>query len=578
MISQIEILISVFGVLALSLVGVIAWRYVTVRASTIRALARTEAAREKALRDSEHRFQEFAESASDWMWEMNKDFKFTYFSHVDSQPHLLNLIGKTRWEVAGVDPETDEDWGKHKQVLEAHEPFRNFALWYRASDSDLRHVVSAGRPIFDENGMFQGYRGTAYDGTEQKRVEDRLKETETLFEAVLDNAPAILAIRDHEGRYEYVNKTYERIYGITNKEIRGKQAYDLFTKEHADIIMSMERRVLESGKPLVEEQPAAPIGDREGTLISIRFPIPDASGEITRVGTIATDITAQKHVEQALRTAKEEAEFANRAKSEFLAKMSHELRTPLNAIIGFSQAMRSEMFGPVGNDRYRQYVNDIGVSGEHLLELISDLLDISKIESGEIELFIERISLQDIVDEATSMTERHLLTQKHELTVDIPKNLPDLQMDGRSLRQILVNVISNAIKFTEPGGKIEIAAMSSDGNEVQLSVSDTGVGIRADELEEILTPFYQGKNVQSSSEAGTGLGLTIVDSLVAMNGGRMSLESQPGFGTIVKLHLPIFEESEHLSEQEKYFSAQQRLVGGRLVSHVRSSQRRRSVH
>lgn len=120
-----------------------------------------------------------------------------------------------------------------------------------------------------------------------------MKKTEFLFEAVLDNAPAILEIRDREGCYEFVNKTYERIYRITNEEIRGKQAYHLFTKEHANIIMSMERRDLESGKPEVEEQPAAPIGDREGTLISIGFPIPDASGEITRVGTIATDITLQ---------------------------------------------------------------------------------------------------------------------------------------------------------------------------------------------------------------------------------------------------------------------------------------------
>jgi len=573
MISQFELLIGLFGVLAIAIAGIVAWRYVTVRAGAIRE---TDAAREKALREGEMRFLEFAKSASDWLWEMDKDFKFTYFSNVDSQPHLLSLIGKARWEAAGVDPETDEYWRKHKQVLEAHEPYRNFAMWYRASDPDPRYVVSAGRPICDKDGMFQGYRGTAYDGTEQKRIEERLKATESLFEAILDNAPAIVAIRDRDGRYELVNKTYERIYGMTNEEIRGKLVYEIFTEEHAEIIMSMERRVLESGKPLVEEQPAAPIGGREGTLISIRFPIPDASGEITRVGTIATDITAQKHVEQALRTAKEEAEFANRAKSEFLAKMSHELRTPLNAIIGFAQVMSGEMFGPMGNDRYQQYVNDIGVSGEHLLGLISDLLDISKIESGEVELAIEQISLQDIIDEASSMTERALLAKGHQLAVDIPGNLPDLQMDGRSLRQILVNVISNAIKFTESGGKIGIAALPSGKNEVQLWVSDTGVGIRADELEAIRTPFYQGENAKNSTEAGTGLGLTIVDSLVAMNGGRMSMESQPGFGTIVKLHLPVFEEGPYLSDQERDFSTQQQLVGRRLVSHVRSSRRRRS--
>jgi PAS domain-containing protein len=127
---------------------------------------RADTEREKTLCESEMRFQKFAKSASDWLWEMDKDFKFTYFSNVDAQPHLLNLIGKTRWEIAGVDPETDEYWGQHKQVLEAHEPYRDLAIRYRASDSDLRHVVAAGWPIFDEDGSFQGYRGTAYDGTE----------------------------------------------------------------------------------------------------------------------------------------------------------------------------------------------------------------------------------------------------------------------------------------------------------------------------------------------------------------------------------------------------------------------------
>jgi len=132
MISQIEILISVFGVLAMGLVGIIAWRFVTVRTTTVRQFTRTDAAREKTLRESEHRFQEFAASAYDWMWEMNKEFKFTYFSNVDSRPHLLNLIGKTRWEVTGIDFAADGHWGIHKQVLEAREPFRNFAIWYRA--------------------------------------------------------------------------------------------------------------------------------------------------------------------------------------------------------------------------------------------------------------------------------------------------------------------------------------------------------------------------------------------------------------------------------------------------------------
>ena len=159
MISQIEKFISVFGALAMCRVRIIAWRFVTVRATTVRQFACTHTARERALRESEHRFQGFAASASDWMWEMNKEFKFTYFSDVNSQPRLLKLIGKTRWAVAGIAHEADERWGKHKRVLEAREPFRDSAKCYRASYSNLRHVVSSGRPIFDENSLFPGYRG-----------------------------------------------------------------------------------------------------------------------------------------------------------------------------------------------------------------------------------------------------------------------------------------------------------------------------------------------------------------------------------------------------------------------------------
>ena len=404
----------------------------------------------------------------------------------------------------------------------------------------------------------------------------RLATSERNFRAFLDNAPAIIAIRDRNGRYEFVNRTYERIYGYTNEEISGKSLDDIFSPEHAEIIRSIERRVIDSGEPVVEEQPSAPLGDREGTLISVRFPLPDENGHITRIATIATDITSQKHVEQALRTAKEEAEFASRAKSEFLAKMSHELRTPLNAIIGFSQVIKEEVFGPIGNERYHQYVNDIGASGEHLLGLISDLLDISKIEAGEVELMIEPQKLSDIVREVVTMLEKSLRAKRHQLSLDIPDDLPDLEMDGRSLRQILVNVVTNAIKFTTPDGKIKLSAAKSNDTEAVVTITDTGMGIRADELEEILSPFYQAHDISRESRTGAGLGLTIVDSLVAMHGGRMSIESQPGIGTSIRLHLPIFDKAQSMSQGEREFEAHQRIASHRLISMVQAARRRRN--
>lgn len=534
---------------------------------------RAEIEREESLRISERRFQDFAETASDWLWEMDTEFRFTYFSNVDSEPHLLNLIGRTRWGIAGVDPEVDEPWRSHKLTLEAREPFRDFPTWYKASDEDLRYVVVSGKPIFDEAGEFLGYRGTAYDTTDQKRVAQRLEAAEALFTAIMQNAPAVIAIRDLEGRYELVSKTYERTYGVTNEAIRGKSVYDVFDKEHADLIMAIERRVLEAGHPIVEEQPSAPIGEREGTLISVRFPIPNAEGEITRVGTIATDITPLKEVEDALRHAKEDAEHANQAKSEFLAKMSHELRTPLNAIIGFAQTMSQEVFGSLGSSRYRQYSNDIVMSGEHLLSLISDLLDISRIESGEFNLSIDSAQLDKVLYDATVLIDRALVAKGHQLVLDIPDDLPDIAVDIRSLRQILVNILSNAIKFTEVGGRIKVTASAHGTDELWIAIEDSGVGISADELEKVLTPFYQSIGTRNVNEPGTGLGLTIVDSLVAMNGGRMRVESQPGIGTTIHLYLPLSFEGNEDSEQETNSSQD---IDHRFMSLVDAERRRNS--
>ena len=503
---------------------------------------KSEGEREAALRESERRFQDFAESASDWMWEMDSDFRFTYFSNVEAEPHLLDLIGRTRWEIAGADPEKDEPWRSHKKVLEAREPFRNFTNWYRVTENDERYVDVSGKPIFAENGAFIGYRGTAHDVTEQKRTEKHLEAAEVLFKAILDNAPAIIAIRDRQGRYELVNKTYEKIYGVRNEDIKGKSVYDIFARDHADIILSMERRVFETGAPVIEEQPSAPIGEEEGTLLSVRFPIPNANGEIDRVGTIATDISARKQVEEALRLAKEDAEYANRVKSEFLAKMSHELRTPLNAIIGFAQTMGQEIFGALGSSRYRQYSEDIVMSGEHLLSLISDLLDISRIESGEYSLHVDRANVAEILRDAVVLVDRMLTAKGHDLILEIPSDLPDLNVDIRSLRQVLVNVLSNAIKFTDAAGEVRVAAETAGANEILITVKDSGIGIEAEELDKILTPFYQGDRTRRAAETGTGLGLTIVDALVGMNGGRMRVESQPGSGTEVKLYLPRYQE------------------------------------
>ncbi len=242
--------------------------------------------------------------------------------------------------------------------------------------------------------------------------------------------------------------------------------------------------------------------------------------------------------EAELRVAKEQAEFASRSKSEFLANMSHELRTPLNAIIGFSEMMRLETFGPVGGAQYREYVRDIHESGTHLLSLINDILDLSKIEAGEFELKEEAVD----VARAVSACRRSIKVRAKEggltLTTRLSGELPRLRSNERAVKQIILNLLSNAVKFTPAGGKVTVHAEIEEEGCFALSVSDTGIGIGADDIPKLFTPFSQVDSSVTRKHEGTGLGLSLVKSLVEMHGGTIKLESELGNGTIATVRFP----------------------------------------
>lgn len=248
---------------------------------------------------------------------------------------------------------------------------------------------------------------------------------------------------------------------------------------------------------------------------------------------VNTDMTELKAREDALREAKERAEEINGYKSEFLATMSHELRTPLNAILAFSEIMRDELFGEIGG-RYQQYAADIHTSGELLLELINDVLDISRIESGKHELTIADVDLGEIVSSATDALREQARSKGLELRTHISKSLPRCRADQRALRQILLNILSNAVKFTPENGRVRISATWSPERGVNLTVADTGIGIAEDDIPTILTPFKQLEN----RHGGTGLGLSIVHALVELHGGTLSIKSKVGEGTQVSVRLP----------------------------------------
>ncbi|HVJ42820.1 MAG TPA: ATP-binding protein [Dongiaceae bacterium] len=369
---------------------------------------------DRELEISEGRFRDFAETASDWFWETDADLKISYLSARGNDVFGLkpeDAIGRARIDVAGGSPD-DPHWREHLAVLAARQPFRDFRYRLALAEGGERHVSASGRPVFDDEGRFHGYRGT----------------------------------------------------GI--------------------------------------------------------------------------DITSEMTAMASLRHAKEQAEIANRTKTTFLANMSHELRTPLNAILGFSEVIRDQLFGAAGNERYVDYARSINDAGRHLLRLINDLLDISRIESGRMDLQESLVDLRDVVRSCELLTREAARSNHLDLTVDIAPLIGRLRADERKLKQALLNLVGNAVKFTPAGGHIAVTATLLESGDVSIAVSDTGIGMAAADIPKALTPFMQIDGGLDRRHEGSGLGLPLARALIELHQGRLDIASSPGRGTTVTLILP----------------------------------------
>jgi two-component system cell cycle sensor histidine kinase PleC len=384
-----------------------------------------------------------------------------------------------------------------------------------------------------------GYVTTYTDITERKKAEEELIRQSTLQETTFQNMAQGFAVFDADARLAAYNQKFFQMSGLPADFVRLNMSYEEFTRcrirrmnlEGAEFEAAVAARVASamSGEERERERTRP---DGTAYIFHLR-PMPEGGFVMT-----LTDITARKAAEEKTRQAMEEAKLANRAKSEFLANMSHELRTPLNAVLGFSEMMMHENQGPIGNAKYVEYVEDINASAQHLLGLINDILDLSKVEAGKVEPYEEVLDPAEAIQSCLAMVEGQARSQGLQFVTDISDEMSLLRADRRMVKQILLNLLSNAVKFTPEGGKITVKAWSQPGSGHVFQVIDTGIGVALHDIPKILRPFTQIDCSLTRKNQGTGLGLPLVKNLVEIQGGYLDFQSELGVGSTVTVRFP----------------------------------------
>ena len=494
-----------------------------------------------ALKSGEQRFRDFAETASDLFFETDAALKCTY---VSDRVEAVTGISAADWlsrSVSQLGPPHDLAWEACLQDIAEHRPFRDVFLKLNSSMGSVRNFSLSGKPIFDDGQQFRGYRMAAREIAPNLQAEGRAREAELRVRQLLSTSLEGFALYDDDYRLVLCNDKFKALMfrGSEDRINAGmtlKQLSSLWLRQSNDA----ERRALLQ----FHLDPDALAGDNldiaglDGkTLRVIRRRTEDGG-----VATLYLDITDLKHREEELSEAKEIAEQANSTKSRFLANISHELRTPLNAIIGFSEIMHEQILGPMTNPRYHEYTNDINNSAKMLLDLINDILDLSKAEAGQLELHPEKIDVGELVNSVVHLMRDQAQAAHLHLVAFIHVGIPPVRGDARRIKQVLLNLISNAIKFTPSGGTVEVTARCED-NLLKIIVNDTGIGIAPDQIGKVFMPFQQVASEISRRHTGTGLGLPLARHLVELHGGELTLDSEPGRGTTVEAHFPVDDEN-----------------------------------
>jgi two-component system cell cycle sensor histidine kinase PleC len=524
----------------------------------VRQSRQTQAA-QQAMAISEERFRLAVEAARCGIWEWDLKTDRVFMS--DATGVILGWGGggvAASHEVLGRISADHRE--RVRQALTAASIYGAFDVSFRVPDRHGKSAwVDARGQAFgpQEGGGYHRIIGVAFDVTEERISQARAQAAETRLRDAIESVSEAFVLWDRAGRLVMCNRNYRDVFSLEPRLLKPGAPRET-VERCAKLAIKREAPDTSGAKGMFE----AELNNGRWIQISSRR---TADGGLVMT---AADITAIKHQEEARRLNEEalqkavtsleasqaqlaelarkyeaekiRAEGANKAKSEFLANMSHELRTPLNAINGFSEIMVGELFGPLGDARYKEYAGDILSSGQHLLQVINDILDMSKIEAGKMNLRFERIDLQEVADDAVRLVRNRAEAAGLELIVDMP-GLPEVEADFRAVKQILLNLLSNAVKFTPRGGRIRVFGRAGvdgrGGSRVMVGVEDTGIGISKADMNRLAKPFEQVESQHAKTQQGTGLGLALTKSLIEMHGGVMEMKSEPGHGTTVSFIL-----------------------------------------
>jgi PAS domain S-box-containing protein len=412
---------------------------------------------------------------------------------------------------------------------------------YRVRDGRdrVRWIRQSMMPHPQPNGSVL-FTGAMRDITREREAEDQV---ELLRSVVVRSTDSIAVFETHPGppartTFLYVNDRFIELFGSSPGALIGQPIDTMAANDINGLGKQLMNEALarDDGEPVEYET-----GGRDGRVFWLEMRVKTVQkleNGSSRWVVIGRDITERRHVQDELRRAKEQAEASNRAKGDFLANMSHELRTPLNAIIGFTELIEHGVAQTGWTDAYREYLADVSGSGRHLLDLINTILDLSKIEAGQLELDLEPVDLCELTRTSLALVAGMAHDGQLAVAIQIPETCPQVRGDFLKLKQVLLNVFSNAIKFTPAGGKITVRVSFTE-RRAAVTVSDTGVGIPALELKRVTLPFVQVANSLSRKYGGSGLGLSIARQLCTLHGGKLTIRSVEGKGTAVRIVLPL---------------------------------------